>query len=78
MFKTQEGFTNSFFGAYAYQDIIDRHPDHLLVRMQKLIDWSFIEPEVTDRYSELGQHAYHPVIIFKLLILQYLYNCKAS
>lgn len=74
MFKTQEGFANSFFGAYAYQDIIDRHPDHLLVRMQKLIDWSFVESEVADHYSTLGQHAYHPVIIFKLLILQHLYD----
>lgn len=74
MFKTQEGFNNSFFGVYAYQDIIDRHSDHLLVRMQKLIDWSFVESEVADRYSTLGQHAYHPVVIFKLLILQYLYD----
>lgn len=74
MFKNQEGFTNSFFGSYAYQSVIDRHQDHLLVRMHKLIDWSFVESEVADRYSDLGQHAYHPLIIFKLLILQNLYD----
>lgn len=74
MFKTQEGFTNSFFGAYAYQSIIDRHPNHLLVRMQKLIDWSFVESEVADQYSDLGQHAYHPAVIFKLLVLQHLHD----
>lgn len=74
MFKTQEGFNNSFFGAYAYQSITDRHPNHLLVRMQKLIDWSFVESEVADCYSDIGQHAYHPVIVFKLLVLQYLYD----
>ena len=74
MFKHQEGFTNSFFGSYAYQSVIDRHQDHLLARMQKLIDWSFVESEVADRYSDLGQHAYHPLIIFKLLVLQSLYN----
>ena len=74
MFKNQEGFTNSFFGSYAYQAIIDRHEDHLLVRMHNLIDWSFVESEVADRYATLGQHAYHPVIMFKLLVLQNLYN----
>ena len=74
MFKTQEGFTNSFFGAYAYQSIIDRHADHLLVRMHKLIDWSFVESEVADCYAQIGQHAYHPLIVFKLLVLQHLYD----
>lgn len=74
MFKTQEGFTNSLFGSYAYDPVIARHEDHLLVRMQKLINWSFVEPEVRDRYASIGQHAYHPVIIFKLLVLQHLYD----
>lgn len=73
MFKNQEGFTNSFLGSYAYQSVIDRHEDHLLIRMQKLINWSFVESEVADCYSDLGQHAYHPLVIFKLLILQNLY-----
>lgn len=74
MFKTQEGFTNSLFGSYAYDPVIARHADHLLVRMQMLIDWSFVEAEVLDRYSTLGQHAYHPMILFKLLVLQNLYD----
>lgn len=74
MFKTQEGFNNSFFGSYAYQSVIGRHEDHLLVRMQKLVDWSFVESEVADCYSSLGQYAYHPLTIFKLLILQNLYD----
>lgn len=74
MFKTQQGFNNSFFGSYAYQAVIDRHENHLLVRMQKLLDWSFVESEVADCYSDLGQHAYHPLIIFKLLVLQNVYN----
>ena len=73
MFKTQEKFTNSFFGNYAYQPILNRHSDHLLVRMNALIDWSFVEQETIDRYSEKGQRAYHPLVIFKLLIIQNLY-----
>ena len=73
MFKTQEKFTNSFFGNYAYQPILSRHSDHLLIRMNALINWSFVEKETIDRYSEKGQHAYHPLVIFKLLIIQNLY-----
>jgi IS5 family transposase len=74
MFKAQKQFTNSFFGAYAYDPIITRHENHILVRMNKLIDWSFVENEVADCYSDQGQHAYHPVILFKLHIIQHLYN----
>lgn len=74
MFKTQAQFTNSMFGSYAYDPIINRNQDHLLVKMNKLIDWSFVEEEVADRYSTLGQNAIHPLRIFKLLVVQRLYD----
>lgn len=74
MFKTQSQFTNSMFGAYSYNTVIQRNQDHLLVKMEKLIDWSFIEKEVVDCYSEKGQKAIHPARIFKLLVCQALYN----
>lgn len=74
MFKTQSQFTNSMFGSYAYEPIIKRNQDHLLIKMDKLIDWSFVEEEVADRYSHKGQNAIHPVRLFKLLVIQNLYN----
>lgn len=74
MFKSQEGFTNSFFGSYAYEPIIARHQNHLLIKMNTLIDWSFVEEEVADHYSDLGQNAIHPVRIFKMLVIQSLYD----
>lgn len=74
MFKPQDQFTNSMFGSYAYDLIIERNQNHLLVKMNKLIDWSFVEEEVVDRYSHRGQNAIHPVRMFKLLIVQNLYN----
>lgn len=74
MFKTQQEFTNSMFGSYAYDPIIKRHQDHLLVKMNKFIDWSFIEEEILDYYSTKGQKAIHPERIFKILIVQNLYN----
>ncbi len=74
MFKSQDQFTNSMFGSYAYNSIIERNQNHLLIKMDKLIDWSFVEEEVADRYSPNGQNAIHPVRMFKLLIIQNLYN----
>jgi transposase len=70
MFKTQQGFTNSMFGSYAYDSVIARHQDHLLVKMNTLIDWSFVEEEVADCYAVKGQHAYPPALMFKLLVIQ--------
>ncbi len=74
MFKSQDQFTNSMFGSYAYDPIVNRNQNHILVKMKKLIDWSFVEEEVADCYSSKGQKAIHPVVMFKLLIVQSLYN----
>lgn len=38
MFKEQDQFTNSMFGSYAYDPIVNRNQDHILVKMNKLID----------------------------------------
>lgn len=62
------------FGSFAYKKILERHHDHLLMRMQRTIDFSFIHPLVEDCYSERGRKAYDPVCMVKLLVLQTLYD----
>lgn len=62
------------FGSFAYDPIIERHQRHILVRMNRLIDWSFVEGEVADCYSVKGQHAFPPTLMLKLLIIQELYD----
>lgn len=74
MFKEQDQFTNSMFGSYAYDPIIERNQNHILVKMNKLIDWSFVEEEVADFYSDKGQKAIHPLRMFKLLVVQNFFN----
>ena len=74
MFKSTQGFNSSLFGSFAYEPIITRHENHLLVRMNRLIDWSFIEEEAADCYSEKGQHAFNPALLLKLLVIQELYD----
>jgi len=75
MFKSQGSFTNSMFGSYAYDKVISRNLNHLLVRLNNSIDLSFIEALVQDCYChDNGRRAYHPVLMFKILFLQTLYN----
>lgn len=62
------------FGSFAYTQILERHHDHLLMRMQRTIDFSFITPLVEDCFSTLGRHAYPPVLMVKLLLLQTLFD----
>lgn len=74
MFQSNASFQSSMFGSFAYGKILERHYDHLLMRMQRTIDFSFITPLVEDCYSTLGRHAYAPILLVKLLLLQTLYD----
>lgn len=74
MFQSNASFQSSLFGSFAYRAILERHHDHLLLRMQRTIDFSFITPLVEDCYSTLGRKAYDPVLMVKLLVLQTLYD----
>lgn len=49
--------------------------DHLLVKIQSLIDFSFVYDVVRDSYSaERGRGSIDPVLMVKVLLLEYLYN----
>lgn len=74
MFQSNASFQSSMFGSFAYEPILARHRDHLLMRMRSVIDFSFITPLVEDCYSDLGRKAYDPVCMVKLLLLQTLYD----
>lgn len=76
MFQSNASFQSSMFGSFAYKKILERHHDHLLMRMLRVIDFSFITPLVEECYSTLGRKAYDPVCMVKLLILQTLYDCS--
>lgn len=74
MFQSNASFHSSLFGSFASKQILERHKDHLLMRMLRVIDFSFITPLVEDCYSTLGRKAYDPICMVKLLILQTLYD----
>jgi IS5 family transposase len=67
----------SFFGDFAYQRILARHPQHFLVILAQLFDWEAHTKAFIQLYKGrgiIGRHPYPPALIFKMLFLSYLYN----
>lgn len=52
--------------------------NHLLRKIERVIDWSFIYDLVKDKYSpDLGRPSVDPVILIKIVIIQYLYGIRS-
>jgi IS5 family transposase len=63
----------SFFGSYLYDRIVPI--DHLLRKINQVIDFSFVHELVKDRYTpELGRPAEDPEFMLRLCLLQYIYG----
>ena len=66
---------DSFWGRFAYEHVVS--PDHFLVKLRDLIDWERFTPRFVGLYAGEGKRgpmAYAPVVVFKMLLLAYLYN----
>lgn len=48
--------------------------NHLLVEIDSVTDFSFVYEHLKDHYSAVGRESKDPVMMFKILILEYLYN----
>ena len=48
--------------------------DHLLIKIDSILDFSFVYDKVKDTYSKLGRESKDPVMMVKILLLEYLYN----
>jgi transposase len=63
----------SFYGSYLYDRIIPA--DHLLRKINEVVDFSFIRELVKDRYTpDFGRPAEDPEFMLRLCLLQYLYG----
>jgi IS5 family transposase len=47
---------------------------HLLRKLDRVIDWAAFEPIFEGLYSDRGRQAYNPILMFKALVLQFLYD----
>ena len=60
------------FDSMIFEKLIPK--DHLLVKIDSIIDFSFVYDLVKDFYSSIGRKSKDPVMMFKTLLLEYLYN----
>ena len=52
--------------------------DHLLRKIDKALDWSFIYDLVEDKYSpDRGRPSIDPVMLIKIPLIQYLYGIRS-
>lgn len=73
--RFKETGMGSFFGGLVYEQIVPR--DHFLVRLNELIDWDALIDVLLPAYKGLGRKGrppYSPIVIFKMLLVSYLYN----
>jgi transposase len=63
-----------------YQLSLDRlvPDDHLLRRIVAAVDFSFVRPLCRPFYSHTGQPSVDPVVIFKMLLVGYLYGITSE
>ena len=63
----------SFYGSYLYDRIVP--VDHLLRKINQVVDFSFIEQILQDRYNrDIGRPAEDPEFMLRLCLLQYIYG----
>src|SRR4030043_270636 len=63
----------SFYGSYLYDRIVPI--DHLLRKINQVVDFSFTEQILQDRYHpDIGRPAENPEFMLRLCLLQYIYG----
>ncbi len=64
---------DSFYGSYLYDRIVPA--DHLLRKINQVVDFSFVTELVKDRYTpDFGRPAEDPEYMLRLCLLQYIYG----
>jgi len=75
--RFQDTGKGTFMGDYCYAAYLERHRDHFLVALQALFDWEKYSKRLLTCYrgeAKIGRPPYNPVLIFKMLLISYLYN----
>jgi Transposase domain (DUF772) len=71
---TKKGRANgSFFGNHIYENLLARL-SHLLYELSQVVDFSFVRHACRDFYVDWGREAWDPVLMFKMVFLQYFYD----
>ncbi len=58
------------------EDLVPK--DHLLRKVEKSVKFSFIYEKVKDLYSDKGRPGLDPVVLFKMMLIGYLYGIRSE
>jgi len=71
---TKKGKANgSFFGNFLYEQILSQRP-HFLKDLAHVVDFGFVRKHCKGFYADWGRDAWDPVLMFKMVFLQFLYD----
>ncbi len=51
--------------------------DHMVRKLEKAMDWKFIYPLVENLYSPIGRPSIDPVVLFKMIFINYLFGINS-
>lgn len=71
MFSKNSGQMNPIDKAI-FEQLIPK--DHLLVKINKAFDFDFLYEKLKSKYSDIGRHSKDPVMMLKILLLEFIYN----
>ncbi len=72
----QRDFETKLYYQLSLHELVPK--DHLLRRIAERVDFSFVRPLCRRYYSHTGQPSVDPVVIFKMLLLGYLYGVTSE
>ena len=72
----QRRFETKLYYQLSLDDLVPQ--DHLLRRIAAVVDFSFVRPLCRPYYSHTGQPSIDPVVIFKMLLVGYLYGITSE
>lgn len=72
----QRQFVPKLFYEFSLDSLVPE--THLLRRIATAVDFSFIRPLCRDYYSSTGQPSIDPVVLFKMLLVGYLYGITSE
>jgi len=52
--------------------------DHLLRRLEEVLDLRFVRELVADKYSFTGQRSVDPEVLFKMMLIGYFYGITSE
>ena len=75
MTMTRQNYRNDCMIFSTIEDLVPL--DHLVRKIENCIDLSFIEDEAEDLYSPFGRPSIPPKVLFKLLIINYMFGINS-